>query len=328
MQTIAVFSAPAGGIVQINGRLAGETGPDAPLILPVTPNGTLYVEFSPFSRRFRPSAHKFRFIAGRFDETGADDMCYTMLWPDGICEFALTPPAAYPAESEFTTMEGRPIALLRGEAALLRVGQSSIALPEGAQLPRERMIINGAEIYLGKCPEGMYAAAFTAAGLAPVGAVTATEISAGENGLLRARTDLNDTARHARMDTYRPTAASLEPLQTEYMWSEGGPKWPDSAENAAIAAVEAAMLGLDGEAEGYLAPAMRGKDLLRRIASEYDAVIPMRYAAPKSLPAVALTKKTSARTAKVTPLYYRAVPEGGPQGVWLIDRMEIPESAE
>jgi len=106
MQSIAVFTAPAEGAVSINGRFAGEAGPGRPLIMPVTPEGVLYIHFMPFVRRLRHCAYRVRIRGGRFELLNAGDMCRVVEWPGGIYEFELLPPAAYPPESEFGTIDG------------------------------------------------------------------------------------------------------------------------------------------------------------------------------------------------------------------------------
>lgn len=320
MQTIAVFTAPVSGIITINGRFAGETGPESPLIMPVTPNGALYTIFHPFSRKYRPCAHKLRTVSGRFDPDCAGDMCHMLSWPGGICEFSLEPPAAYPPESEFGALDGRATAILRGEAAMLRVGGSSLALPAGAQLPEAHTLINEADIYTGSLPTGRYAAAFRAADLTPLMSITADTIEFTENGLIRTMTAMHDTAGHSLMELWQPSADGLTNTGGEYMWADGAPAWPETAENAAIAALEAAMLGLDGEASGYLAPRLRAENPLAAYAG-YDAVLPIKYAPPTHEPAIALIKKLSPRAAEATPLYYHAIPEGSTQGKWLIDSL-------
>lgn len=309
MQPIAVFTAPTPGVLSINGRFAGEAGPDSPLIMPVTPNGTLYTEFSPFSRRYRSCAHRLRIISGSFDPDSASDMCHMLLWPGGVCEFSISPPAAYPPESEYGMLDGRAVAILRGEASMLRVGQSAVALPENAALPDKRIAIGDIEIYLGKCSHARYAAAYSAADLTPLGSISADTIEINENGNIRAVTALDDTAGHTLIETFRPSAEGFAPISAEYRLTSGSPKQPDTPEATALAAVEAAMLGLYDETAGYLAPALRPSSPLTDYAANYDAVIPMKYAPPNAAPAVALVRKLTATAAEITPLYYHITSE-------------------
>lgn len=306
MQPIAVFTAPTPGVLNINGRFAGEAGPDSPLIIPVTPNGTLYTEFSPFSRRYRTCAHKLRIVSGRFDPDSASDMCHMLLWPGDICEFSISPPAAYPPESEYGMLDGRAVAILRSEASMLRVGQSSVALPENAALPNKRIAISDIEIYLGTCPPSQYAAAYSASDLTPIGSISADTIEITENSHIRAVTALNDTSGHTLIEIFRPSPEGFTSISAEYSLAAGIKYHPDTPEATVLAAVEAAMLGLDGEAAGYLAPALRTSSSLTDYAANYDAVIPMKYAPPNAASAVALVKKLTVNAAEITPLYYRA----------------------
>jgi len=315
MQSIAVFTAPAEGAVSINGRFAGEAGPGRPLIMPVTPEGVLYIHFMPFVRRLRHCAYRVRIRGGRFELLNAGDMCRVVEWPGGIYEFELLPPAAYPPESEFGTIDGRDAALLRGERAMLRVDGMTMALPEGAQMPDIHIEISGADVYMGKCREGRYAAVY---GDAPLECISAREIEIAENGLLRCVTALEDTVGHGVIEEWRVSGEGVERIGGEYMWAKGAPEWPDSPEKTVIAAVEAAMLGLDGEAAGYFVAGLPEKLLL----AEYDAAVPMKYVPQMGGAAVALIKKVSEYAAKVVPLYYKAIP-GGKQGGWMIERIWI-----
>ena len=326
MQIIAAVNSPVEGMVYINGRFAGETGPDSPLILPVNPHGTLYLELRPFARRWRAGSHRFRFSGGELEAESASDACYVMLWPGGVCEIALTPLAALPQESEFTTIDGLPVALIRGEASLLRVGQSAVALPDGAALPHTHLTLNGAELYLGAAGEGEYLAAFAGGDLRPLDAVTADRIQRDEGDIFRAFTALNDTVGHIRMDVFAPTAEALRLTSSEYLWAEGAPRWPRTAADTAPAALEAGFLGLSAEADGYLVHKLRGANTVENAISGYETAMPLKYAAPGALPGVGLVRRIAPRVARVDALRFHAVPGGGTQGPWLIDSMQ--ESAE
>lgn len=325
MQIIAAVSSPVEGMVYINGRFAGETGPDSPLILPINPHGTLYLELRPFARRWRAGSHRFRFTGGEFETESASDACYIMLWPGGVCEIALTPLAALPQESEFTAIDGVPVALIRGEASLLRVGQSAVALPDGAALPHTHLTLNGAELYIGAAGEETYLAAFASANLRPVDAVVAGRIERDEGDIFRAFTVLNDTAGHARMDVYAPSAEALRLTASEYMWAEGAPRWPQTAADTALAALEAGFLGLSAEADGYLVHQLRGQNTVENVISGYETAMPLQYAAPNALPGVGLVRRVAPRVARVDALRFHAVPGGGPQGPWLVESMQLSD---
>lgn len=325
MQPIAVITAPAAGLIYINGRLAGELDNERPLILPVNPHGVLYMEFRPFARRWRSSAHRFSFKGGNLELSGDADACYVIIWPGSIYEIAVTPLTAVPAESEFATMDGMSVAMLRGDASLLRVGQSAIALPDGARLPHAHISVNGAELYIGKAGEDEYVAAFASGDLRPIDSLTARRVEHEEGGMLRAFNIMEDTVGHARMDTYKPSSSALALVASEYMWANGAPQWPQSAESTMLAALEAEFLSLHSEAEAYLAPQLRGQNLLSSLISEYDAAIPLRYSIPDAHPGAALLRRTSPRTAHARAVHFHALPEGGAQGTWQIDWIIPPE---
>lgn len=325
MQIIAVVSSPVEGMVYINGRFAGETGPELPLILPVNPHGALYIELHPFARRWRAGSHRFRFVGGEIETESVSDSYCIMLWPGGVCEIALTPLPALPQESEFATVDGLPVALIRGEASLLRVGQSAVALPDGAALPHTHLTLNGVEIYMGAAGDKTYLAAFASADMRPLDAVTADRIERDEGDVFRAFTAMNDTVGHARMDVYAPSADALRLTAAEYMWAEGAPRWPETSADAALAALEAGFLGLSAEADGYLVHQLRGKKTVENVISRYEAAVPLQYAAPDALPGVGLVRRIAPRVARVDALRFRAVPGGGAQGLWLIESMQMSD---
>lgn len=307
MQPIAVISSPVGGLVYINGRLAGETGPGAPLILPVTPNGTVYAELRPFGRRWRAGAHRFRFVSGTPDNI-SDDACHIILWPGGICEIALSPVPAYPPESEHSLIDGIPVSVLRGEASILRAGAGSIALPDGAALPETHLTTDDHEIFLGSAPSKRYIAVFTRR-LSPLGAITATEISRSGDMEFTAVTNLNDTAGHVRREIMTLAPSGLEVTSSVISASHR----PGTPGDTALAAAEALLLGETDEAGTYLSPAALRN--LSQLIAGHSGAIPAKYAPPDPQPAIALLRKLSDRVAAATPAYYSAVPSGSG---WLI----------
>ena len=312
MQPVAVITSPAEGLVYINGRLAGETGPEAALMLPVTPNGIVYLELRPFARRFRSCAHRFRFASGELDPASVSDACHVVLWPGGICEIALSPLPAYPPESDYAVMDGLSIAVLRGERAMLRVGKGSVALPEGAGLPESHVSAENAEIFLGKAPGEQYIAVFTRE-LTALNALAATEIHRESDTEYLAVTALEDAAGHMRRERI-----AITPLGAEAVSASISPsRQPETPEHTALAAVEALMLDETGEADAYLSPEARRR--LEHILEDYDAALPVKYAPPQPQPAVALIRRIADRVARGDMLYYHARPEGQR---WRIDDVE------
>ena len=91
-----------------------------------------------------------------------------------------------------------------------------------------------------------------------------------------------------------------------------------------MAAVEAALAGLDAEAEGYLAPSLRRSFSVEQLRRSCDLCVEMKYAPPDSRPSVGLLRLEGGNLARVAPLYSRAVSSGGAQGPYKIDLFEFP----
>ena len=297
MQPTAVITSPAVGLVYINGRLAGETAPESPLIIPITPNGTVYIELIPFGRIFRPCAYRLPVKNGVPNTENTDNSMTLMLYPNGVIETSLRPPKAFTADSEFTVTDGIPITLQHGEASLLKAGNSSAALPGGASLPDSHMTLNGNELFLGNIPGGKYLAVFDKDTLIPKGSITADSIST-ENSTVHTETALNDTAGHIRIDEYSIYTDGIGLISSQIHLPS--PKHPTNAEEAAMAAMEALLLGLSEEARQYTAGSIAA------ITEGIDAVIPLKYAVPTTLPAIGLVRRLSEHCASVEPLYYKA----------------------
>lgn len=310
MQPTFVITSPAEGLIHINGRLAGETGANTPLILPVTPNGTIYMQFFPFGRRYRPGAYRIKMNAGLPEPDIADSTLYTIVWPGSIAEISVSPMTSVPQESEFSIIDGLPAAVLRGEASLLRIGSSSVALPDGASLPSRHMRINNTEVYMGDIGSGKYIAAFSADELLPIGSVTADNIRISEGGEVTAETSLNDVSGHLRTDTYTLSPTAIERTASRCSPGEGTCFIPKSAEEAALAAVEASLLGLENEVSALLTPPLSA-EYLAAVTEDTDLVLPMKYGTIGKYPCVGLVKRAGNRTAAVVPLYYKASHDNG-----------------
>ena len=295
MQPVAVITSPASGILYINGRIAGETGPDVALTIPLTPNGAIYMQLFPFGRRYRPGAYRLDLKNGEISANAADDTCRILIWPGHIIEISLMPLTAVPAESEYSILDGIPAAILRGEASLLRIGQNSVALPESASLPDNHIKLNGANLYTGRAGDRAYIALFNSDDLTPINAITADRITIAEGKIITA-TELKDAADHLRIDTYEPTGDSLKIVST----SISARHVPETAESTAIAAAEAALLGLSKELDEYLQP-----DSSLDTAN-IDGVLPMKYCIPGIQTAIGLLKRITPFAAQVTPQYYTA----------------------
>jgi len=211
-------------------------------------------------------------------------------------------------------IDGLPAAILRGEASLLRIGQSSIALPDGAKLPNRRISSGGAELFMGKAGTQQYLAAYVSGSLSPSGAIVADSISI-DGSRVSALTQLNDTAGHIRKDSYAISDGIPELIESEILRDPNTSQRPTDAENTALALTEALMLGLETEADEYLSGSLSATDCAQYIKGASTAV-PMKYCLPGAVPAIGLVNRSAANIAMVQPLYYRAHRE--PDGRWLL----------
>lgn len=327
MQPVAVISCRTPGIVYLNGRFAGECAQDAPLIVPVSPRGPLYIEHRPLARGFASQAHRVAFAGGALIAESAQEGIFAVKWPGNVAELELAAAPYARAESAFASMDGLPVAILRGEATILRIAGRELPLPEDAALPDARAQLGEDPCFLGSVGALRYLACFSADEFMPMGAVVADNIEI-EDGRVRALISLRDIVGHARIEVWEPRDGRLELADAEYAWANGTPLWPRTAADTARAALEAAILGLDAEAEGYLSPPLRDRNLLATCTAGFDSCVPLKYALPHSRPAVGLLRRETARCALVSPVFYTATPMGSTQGPWALEALEGEEAGE
>ena len=322
MQPTIICRAPAAGMIYLNGRFAGETSPQRPLFAPISPVGPLYLEYRPLAGDLDGMARRLVLSGGApLAEPLADaDGLYCVAWPGGVLEIELTP---FRRATERFTLEGLPCAITRGPNAALSLNGVPVALPDGAGLPR-LLRLNGAAALLGEAEGGeRYLAALKADLSAQTGLLTADVIEPADGGLFSAFAALGDLVGHGRLEQWLVDGEGLHCVSAESAWSDGGPRWPTTAEGAMIAAVEAALAGLPGEAEGNLSPALAEADPLAAVGDICDLCLPMKYGLPDARPCVGLLRAVNDHLASVRPLWYRAEPSGGRQGPWQIEGMSL-----
>lgn len=320
MQPVVVLSCRTPGILYLNGRFAGECAAEAPLILPVRPQGSLYLEHRPLARGFAGQAHRVAFTNSVLIAQSVPEGLYAVKWPGYIAELELTPVPFLRAESEFSSMDGLPVAILRKEETSLRIAGQEIVLPNGANLPDTHIALGENSCFLGPVGQMRYLACFAGDTFTPMGTVIADDIEI-ENDKIRALTRLVDTVDHARIEIWEEQDGNLVLADAEYAWAGGTPSWPKSAEETARAALEAGILGLYEEAEGYLAPRLRGQSLIANLVTGFDTCVPLKYALPDSRRATGLLRRESDRCAVVEPVFYEVSPMGGPQGAWALEAL-------
>lgn len=317
MQPTIICTAPAPGMIYLNGRFAGEASSRHPLYAPVSPCGAAYLEYRPLTPAGRALARRCVFSGGApMPDSLADAAGLSCVaWPGGVLEVEF---AAAEDASELFLLDGLPCELRRGEATALLLDGVRVPLPEGAMPPRLQRQ-DGAALLLGEIQGGgRYLAALAPDLSVLYGTLAAEAIEPMDGGLISAVVSLGDSVGHARLEQWIVDGGELRRVSAESAWSVGAPRWPTTAEGAMIAAVEAALAGLSAECEGYLSPALAAERPLAAIADTCDLCVPMKYGAPDARPCVGLLRAENAHLATVRPLYYRAEPAGGRQGPWQI----------
>ena len=321
MQPTIICTAEAPGMIYINGRFAGEASRQRPLFAPVSPVGAVYLEYRPLSGGDGALARKVVLSGGAplADSLQDADGLACVAWPGGALEVEFS---HRPRSREHFTIDGQPCAIERGESTALLMNGFGIPLPDGA-LPPRLIRGGGAAVLLGDVEgAGQYLAALPDDLSRLNGVAVADRFEPAGDGLFSAFAALGDSVGHGRLEQWLADASGLRPVSSEVVWADGAPHWPQTAEGAMIAAVEAMLAGLPAEAKGYLSPALDASHPLDAIANICDLCVPMKYGIPDPRPCVGLLKAVNEHLATVRPLYYRAEPSGGRQGPWEITAIE------
>ena len=322
MQPTLILRAPQPGLIYINGRFAGEAGPDDPLIRPVQPRGAVYLEYHPLTPGHPSMARKLVFSGGEPMPRSAEEAegIDIVLWPGGEVEVELTPQLPRREVRRFQSA-GRSFAL-EPDGRVTCDGWALATLPPGAEIPEYRSLPGGAA-FIGNCEGGRYLLTSDPEFRIQTGLLRAQRIDIGADGLIRAVSGQADLVGHGTIEIWRLTPEGLALVSSDSAWADGAPRWPKTAADTVRAAVEAALAGLDGEAEGYLTAALRERSPLAGIRERCDLCVEMRYAPPDPRPCVGLLTLMGENLARVRPLYYRASPTGSLQGPYQIEELEF-----
>ena len=321
MQPTLILRAPHPGIIYINGRFAGEAGPDEPLLRPVQPRGAVYLEYRPLCAAFRWMARKLVFANGEPMVRSAEEAegVDIVLWPGGAVEVELSPEARRGAQH--FRAAGRSFSLDAG-GNLHCDGRALASLPPEAQQPEYQPLPGGAAL-IGDWAGGRYLLTADAEFRAQTGLLRAQKLDLEPDGRIRAMTARGDLVGHGTLEYWQLSPEGLTLISSEAAWADGAPRWPQTPAHTAQAAVEAALAGLDGEAEAYLSESLRMRSPLAGIREKCDLCVEMRYAPPDPRPCVGLLTLLGENLARVRPLYYRASRAGGPQGPYQIEELEF-----
>lgn len=319
---LSVISETAGAVL-IGGRLAGETDADRPLTLPVAPTGFLVLELRPFPPGYLPVCLHLTLAGGRPVISGPPDpRCFMAVWPDNLIELELKPEPISAHPEPIARIGDIAFSLLRPDRlmCLTRAGCHIHSLPECAQPPVIAPIPDGfwasgrtadGQDYALILEEGCAACALTVTGSAP-------ELT--EDGrTLRILRPFHDSVGHAQLETWTRGPDAWRLTGTEPMWADGSPAWPQTPEATAIAAIEAAQLGLMQEAASYFAPASSCTAALEA-AARFDGCTPLRRPPLSGESAVGLIRLEMGRLI-ISPVRYGAS-RGGARGLWQLDMLE------
>ena len=324
MMPTLLLTAGEAGVICINGRFAGELSPDAPLIRPSASHGALLLDFRPFSDEHRPMMRRLVFSGGAplADSVEAAGGLSCVIWPGGVIEIELIPTLYQPPRQVFSR-EGFSFMLEGGSEPKLQCeGRHFCSLPEGAEIPELRRM-QGGILLTGKCRNGMYLACADGRLERVNGFLKAKEIEIQPDGHIFSTVAPGDSVGHAAREEWQLTPNGLQLLSSEFAWEHGAPRWPRTPEDTAVAAVEAAMAGLEDEAEGYMLPRLRESNPLREIRERCDLCVRMKYAPPGDTACVGLLKLEGGSLARVEALCCRAAPSGRQDFPWLLEALEF-----
>ena len=332
MQTILVLQSASAGVIYLNGRMLGEINGEHMLSLPVSPTGALMLQMFPFDADLLPLALRLTLSRGVPLPSETPDPRYSAaLWHESVLELELMPQRLPFADSERFLFETGGIRFFLLDAAQPQLicetpsGTFLYSLPCGAQIPAATPLQNA--LLLSGRLEGddEYALLLSKDGSQELLSLAGRSISLLEEGnSLRLLHPLGDTVGHAQLETWQGTDRGWVLVESEPMWLNGSPNLPETPEKTAIAAVEAAQLGVLSEAQSYCAPLSDCMEILKR-TQNYDGCVPLRYPPPGGETAIGLMK-LSGSLLRITPLYYQAV-RGGIHGAWQLQGLRLVENS-
>ena len=327
MQPVMIFSSDVLGALYLNGRYAGEVDAETEAALPVAARGPLVIEHRPLVHGYLPLARRLTLSGGNPIALTDADGVEMAAWPGGALEMLLTPEpgaaesgAVYDENGLMIRMEdargarGAYLTASRGEV------RRGYPLPEGARMP-EIMSLPGTVCLTGDWDGGAYLIALGDDVASPLLSVSGREAGVTPGGEARALEDIDDVVGHARLTRWTLTDGRFIRTNTEHFWTRGAPEWPQTPESTALAALQAARLGLVDEARAYLAPGASAEALEK--AADAAAALPLKYPLPDGRSAVGLVEMRGDWLAVIRPVFYHASPLGGPQGVWRLDRLTL-----
>lgn len=303
MQPTLSITAPAPGMIYLNGRFAGEASDQSPLLIPVHPFGAVYLEYHPLEPGYAQFSRKIVMSGGVPMKDSLPEDLFILQWPCGISEIELSPEEIIPETVETFSLDGIPCRILRGRQSRLEVDVLTCPFPRTGTLPEMRR--TGAFVTLtGAADKKRYILTFSGDLSRQTGFLMADRLEFDDGSTLRATLFQNDIAGHASQERWHLTEAGPRLLEAKPVWEDGAPRAPASAEETALACIEAALLSRFDEAEEFLSPALRGTSILQEITADCSGCLPMKYASDSGT--IALAQTQSGSFARIRELAYRA----------------------
>lgn len=321
---VLYISPDTAGLIYVNGHLAGECDAAQPLVMPVAPQGALYIEYHPLRAGYMPVSRRIN-MAGGCIAPGSEPLedMYIVAWPGAVIDVEITPPRIgmlggdmrlSAGGYEVSVSAGTPVTacVMRGAPLM------SLRLPEGAHGIRAMAAGEGRLMLLGRCTSGEFIRMIEPERGRALLEAAGSSITPAERGCVRVERRADDEAGHEISEIWRPGPRGYE---CEVLSAAASvPPRAASPLSAALMLGQAVLLGEDGEARALLSDGAQARyPGMRALISRYDGCCALKYGARGD--AVGLMKLVAPGYARVHALEFDAVK--GADG-WLIDEVRAP----
>lgn len=317
MQPTLAITVPAPGMIYVNGRFLGEAAREIPLLAPVSPFGAVYIEYRPLEPGWLPLARRIVLSSGAPLLDSLSEDVFAVRWPGSITEIELSPLRHCPDTQETFSLDGMPCKILRGTESRIAIGGLSCRIPSDASAPSLRRL-DGCTVLTGAAGTGRYMLTLSDDLSRQTGFLQADRLELDADGTILATTSSGDFAGHGTLERWQAEPSGLRLVSSEPVWTDGEPHIPGSPEEAALAAVQAALLGQFDEAESHLSPALRVRHPLDGIGEAGSLCVPMKYGRPGGRSCVGLLRVDGGSCATVIPIYCQGEKQGGR---WLLTEL-------
>lgn len=324
MHAVLSVSAAHRGIVYINGRLAGEVGEKMPAVMPVGQFGPVYVQLFPFGGQTPPASARLTLSGGLPVPNSLEGDCADVIgWPDGLIEIELT---AGGTAFEQYTLELDEVSVLvdRGGARFTSpIGSYLHSLPTtgGCSLKRH----DRGYLLSGSSPLGNDVALLVSPDCSRtlfIAEGDSIEYLSADDAF-SVISELNDLTGHIAVQRWEWTGDEYQAAESTVGFANGVPRQPSSPEETALAAAQAAILGMADEAAGYISEADRQKvTAVLDEAASYGGAVRLPRPPIDGRPAIGLLREESEGISRVFPLYYGAEADGS-TGYWRLNFLRI-----